>query len=72
MAGSTVTPAARSWPIAQGMFVDAFLKFGFTRTCTPPPGFAVAEYQKGETSTKRSAFCTTEVMPWGWDWVVIQ
>ena len=58
--------------MAQLAFAAALLKLGLNFTCTPPPDAAVAEYQKGDTSVKRSAFCTADVTPTGRLGVVIQ
>ncbi len=72
MDGRTVSPAPLSWPIAQAAFAAPLEKLGLKRTCTPPPFFAVAENQNGETSVNRSAFWTAELTPSGWAGEVIQ
>ena len=72
MAGSTVSPAPLSWAIAQAALAAPLLKLGLSRTWTPPPDLAVAEYQNGETSVNRSAFWTAELTPSGRPGDVIQ
>ena len=70
--GTTVRPAALSWPIAQAALAAPLVKLGLNLTWTPPPDLAVAENQKGDTSVNRSAFATADVTPTGRAGDVIQ
>ena len=54
------------------MFASALVKFGLTFGWTPAAPPRIAEYQNGETSLRRSAFATAELMPAGRAGEVIQ
>lgn len=58
MVGSTRTPAARSVAVA-----DAALDAEMFEAIVIEGASPRAEYQNGETSPKRSAFCTTAATP---------
>ena len=65
MAGITGIPAALSCPRAQAELAAALPKFELNPTFTPLGPPLVAEYQNGETSTKRSLLATAVFIPCG-------